>query len=135
MMSKRTLWIGAGTLSILAIAGVVLSLQRRSDPVVVEAPKTESPRPREAVAALGRLRPLGEIRRLAAPVSGFGGTPRVSQLFVEEGDMVTRGQVLAVFDSRPQIEADLSALDAQILSVDTEIPLLRREVLRYSQAA
>jgi len=135
MMSKRTLWIGAGTLSILAIAGVVVSLQRRSDPVVVEAPKTESPRPREAVAALGRLRPLGEIRRLAAPVSGFGGTPRVSQLFVEEGDTVTRGQVLAVFDSRPQIEADLSALDAQIRSVETEIPLQRREVLRYSQAA
>ena len=135
MISKRTLWIGAGTLSILAITGVVLSLQRRSDPVVVEAPKIESPRPPEAVAALGRLRPLGEIRRLAAPVSGFGGTPRVSQLFVEEGDTVTRGQVLAVFDSRPQIEADLSALDAQIRSVETEIPLLRREVLRYSQAA
>ena len=133
-MSRRVMWFGAGTLSFLVIVGTVVYLQRPAT-VVAEAPKTDLPRPPEAVAALGRLRPLGEIRRLAAPVSGFGGTPRVSKLLVKEGDTVTRGQVLAVFDSRPQIEADLSALDAQIRSVETEIPLLRRQVLRYSQAA
>ena len=134
MMSKRGLWIGAGTLTILVIAGGVAFLQRPAR-VVAKAPQTESPRPPEAVAALGRLRPLGEIRRLAAPMSRFGGTPRVSKLLVAEGDTVTRGQVLSVFDSRPQIEADLRALDAQIRTVDTEIPLRRREVARYAEAA
>ena len=133
-MSKRSVWIGAGTLSILVIAGTIAFLQRPTT-VVAQAPQAESPRPPEAVAALGRLRPLGEIRRLAAPVSGFGGTPRVSKLLVNEGDTVTRGQVLAVFDSRPQIEADLEALDAQIRTIETEIPLRRREVARYAQAA
>ena len=133
-MSKRSLWIGVGTLSILVIVGSVAFLQRPGT-VVKEAPQTESPRAPEAVAALGRLRPLGEIRRLAAPISGFGGTPRVSKLLVNEGDTVTRGQVLAVFDSRPQIEADLEALDAQIRTIDTEIPLRRREVARYAEAA
>lgn len=134
MMSKRSVWIGAGTLSILVIAGTIAFLQRPTT-VVAQAPQAESPRPPEAVAALGRLRPLGEIRRLAAPVSGFGGTPRVSKLLVNEGDTVTRGQVLAVFDSRPQIEADLEALDAQIRTIETEIPLRRREVARYAEAA
>ena len=133
-MSKRSVWIGAGTLSILVIAGTIAFLQRPTN-VVAQAPQAESPRPPEAVAALGRLRPLGEIRRLAAPVSGFGGTPRVSKLLVNEGDTVTRGQVLAVFDSRPQIEADLEALDAQIRTIETEIPLRRREVARYAEAA
>lgn len=134
MMSKRSVWIGAGTLSILVIAGTIAFLQRPTT-VVAQAPQAESPRPPEAVAALGRLRPLGEIRRLAAPVSGFGGTPRVSKLLVNEGDTVTRGQVLAVFDSRPQIEADLEALDAQIRTIETEIPLRLREVARYAEAA
>ncbi|MBL6798034.1 MAG: HlyD family efflux transporter periplasmic adaptor subunit [Synechococcus sp. BS307-5m-G39] len=133
-MSKRSVWIGAGTLSILVIAGTIAFLQRPTT-VVAQAPQAESPRPPEAVAALGRLRPLGEIRRLAAPVSGFGGTPRVSKLLVNEGDTVTRGQVLAVFDSRPQIEADLEALDAQIRTIETEIPLRLREVARYAEAA
>ena len=134
MMSNRGLWIGAGTLTILVIAGGVAFLQRPAR-VVVKAPQTESPRPPEAVAALGRLRPLGEIRRLAAPFSGFGGTPRVSKLLVNEGEAVARGQVLAVFDNRPQIEADLEALDAQIRTAETEITLRRREVARYAAAA
>jgi len=135
MMSKRGLWIGAGTLTILVIAGGVAFLQRRPDPMLVEAPKAEALRPPEAVAALGRLRPLGEIRRLAAPASGFGGTPRVSKLLVNEGEAVERGQVLAVFDNRPQIEADLEALDAQIRTAETEMTLRRREVARYAAAA
>lgn len=133
MTTKRSLWIGAGTLTVLVIAGGVAFLQRPAK--VAPTVQIESPRPPEAVAALGRLRPLGEIRRLAAPISGFGGTPRVSKLLVDEGDSVSRGQVLAVFDSRPQIEADLSALDAQIRTVETEIPWRRREVARYAEAA
>ena len=95
----------------------------------------EQPRQTEAVAALGQLRPAGDVRRLAAPVSGMAGTPRVASLRVKEGDVITRGQVLAVFDNRPQIEADLASVDERIRSVDIEIPMRRREVARYAQAA
>ena len=38
----------------------------------------------ESVAALGQLNPLGEVRKLAAPNSGKGGTPRISQLLVND---------------------------------------------------
>ena len=45
-----------------------------------------------------------------------------------------RGQVLAVFDSRPQIEADLEALDAQIRTDRYRNPLATpRGIARYSQ--
>ncbi len=104
-----------------------------AEPVAVT--QQSAPRQPEAVAALGSLRPAGEVRRLAAPVSGFGGSPRVSSLLVKEGDPVSTGQVLAVFDSRPQIEADLASLDEKIRTVETEIPLKRKEVARYAQAA
>ena len=40
---------------------------------------------KEAVAALGQLEPLGDIRRLAAPRAGMAGTPRVEVLQVAEG--------------------------------------------------
>ena len=60
-----------------------------SEPLVV---------PLESVAALGQLSPLGDVRSLAAPISGFGGTPRVAELFIKEGDFVKKGQVLASFD-------------------------------------
>ena len=62
----------------------------------------------DSVAALGQLNPLGEVRKLAAPNSGKGGTPRLSKLFIGEGDSVNKEQILAVFDNRPKLEANLS---------------------------
>lgn len=123
-------------LAVLVIAGAATLLRK---PEAVDSPASvttiEQPRQTEAVAALGQLQPAGEVRRLAAPASGMAGSPRVTSLRVKEGDVVTRGQVLAVFDNRPQIEADLAAQDERIRSVDIEIPLRRREVARYAQAA
>lgn len=127
--------MGVGALAVLVVAGGVLMLRRPQPSAPVAASEQVALRQPESVAALGSLRPAGEVRRLAAPMSGFGGSPRVSSLLVREGDFVRSGQVLAVFDSRPQIEAELAALDEKIRTVDTEIPLKRREVARYAQAA
>ena len=127
--------MGVSVLAVLVVAGGVLILRRPQPSTPVEASEQVALRQPESVAALGSLRPAGEVRRLAAPMSGFGGSPRVSSLLVREGDFVRSGQVLAVFDSRPQIEAELAALDEKIRTVDTEIPLKRREVARYAQAA
>ena len=110
-------------------------LRRPQPSTPVAAAEQVASRKPESVAALGSLRPAGEVRRLAAPVSGFGGSPRVSSLLVKEGDPVRKSQVLAVFDNRPKIEADLAATDAKILTAETEIPLKRREVARYAQGA
>lgn len=136
MKQARGIWIGAGILAVLVIAGAATMLRK---PEVADTPVSgatvEQPRQTEAVAALGQLRPAGDVRRLAAPVSGMAGTPRVASLRVKEGDVITQGQVLAVFDNRPQIEADLASVDERIRSVDIEIPMRRREVARYAQAA
>ncbi len=129
------IWLGVGALAVLAVAGGVLMLRRPQPPTPVADAEQVANRQPESVAALGSLRPAGEVRRLAAPVSSFGGSPRVSSLLVKEGDPVSKGQLLAVFDNRPNIEADLAAFNEKIRSAETEIPLKKKEVARIAQAA
>ena len=85
----------------------------------------------QGVAALGQLSPLGEVRRLAAPTSGKGGTPRLSKLLVKEGDSIIVGQILAVFDNRPKLEADLAVEQANLNILMSEISIQKREIDRY----
>ncbi len=85
----------------------------------------------EGVAALGKLNPLGEIRKLAAPTSGMGGTPRLSKLLVKEGDYILKDQVLAVFDNRPKLQADLLFEQANLNILINKIRIQKREINRY----
>ena len=85
----------------------------------------------EGVAALGQLNPLGEVRKLAAPTSGMGGTPRLSKLLVQEGDSIFKDQILAVFDNRPKLEADLALEKANLNILMNEIRIQKREINRY----
>ena len=85
----------------------------------------------QGVAALGQLNPLGEVRELAAPTSGRGSTPRLSKLLVKEGDSIVEGQILAVFDNRPILEADLEFEKASLIILTNEIRILKREISRY----
>ncbi len=85
----------------------------------------------EGVAALGQLNPLGEIRKLAAPTSGKGGTPRLSKLLIREGDSIVKDQILAVFDNRPKLEANLKSAQANLNILISEIRIKKREINRY----
>ena len=85
----------------------------------------------DSVAALGQLNPLGEVRKLAAPNSGKGGTPRLSKLLIGEGDSVYKEQILAVFDNRPKLEANLKSAQANLKILMSEISIKKREINRY----
>ena len=87
----------------------------------------------EAVAALGQLNPLGEIRKLAAPNSGQGGTPRLSKLLIQEGDLIVKNQILAVFDNLPKLEANLKSAEASLISLNIENNIKKREIDRYQK--
>ena len=88
----------------------------------------------EAVAALGQLSPAGEIRQLAAPISQFGSSPRLSELLVNEGDFVKKGSVLAVFDNRKKLIADLEKKNNLIKTNDLEISFKEDQIKRYELA-
>ena len=119
-----------GCVCLLSISGC----GSRSKQTDLSSLKSDSVKPIQAVAALGQLSPLGEIRKLAAPVSGFGGTPRVLELLVEEGDSVKRGQILAVFDNKPRILADLKILQSRLRTVELNIKIQKNEISRYKRA-
>ena len=132
----RRPWLLAGAGVVLVVLAVAVSRRLGTKPAAAPSvPMAAAPAPLEAVSALGTLQPSGDIRRLAAPTSAMGGSPRLLSLQVEEGDQVQQGQLLATFDSRPRLQADLAALNARIQSLQVQIRMQRREVERYQSAA
>jgi len=130
----RRPWLIAGSALLVVVLAVAVS--RRSTPKVPTPVPATATAPRlEAVSALGTLQPAGDVRRLAAPTSAMGGSPRLLSLAVEEGQRVKQGQLLATFDSRPKLVADLAALQARITSLQVQIRMQTREVERYQSAA
>ena len=130
---KRYPWRrGGGAVALLLLAVVIGRALDRPAPV----PPAPVVQPRiESVSALGRLEPAGDVRKLAAPMGSMGGSPRISSLSVQEGDRVKRGQILATFDNRPGLLADLAAINARIGTLDRSIAMQRREVSRYREAS
>lgn len=104
-------------------------VQRPSVPVARSRPTPE------AVAALGRLEPAGDIRLLAAPTTSMGATPRITQLLVSEGDRVRRGQLLARFDNAPNQLAELSVLRARIQTLTRRLVVQGRDLARFRSLA
>lgn len=107
-------------------------MQRAAAPVPATAPKP--PAPLEAVAALGRLEPAGDIRVLAAPITSMaGGSPRIAELFVSEGQKVGVGQLIARFDTAPGQWAESVRLRTRIANLQRRLQIQRRELARYRQ--
>jgi HlyD family secretion protein len=69
----------------------------------------------QPVSALGRLEPEHGITRLAAsstPEATMGGT--MAELFVKEGDEVSKGQLLATTDTTPVMQAVVAEAEAEL---------------------
>ena len=133
-MARPRLLIGVGVFAVLLLA--VLIHRRSSQPAPAPTPVAPLRATQmEAVSALGTLEPAGDVRKLAAPTSAMGGSPRLLSLAVVEGQRVDQGQLLATFDSRPKLLADLTALSARVDSLQVQIRLQKQEVARYQQAA
>lgn len=64
------------------------------------------------VVALGRLQPAGGIVSVALPQGA--GDARVDQILVAEGDIVAKGEVMAVLDSLALYEAALTAAESTL---------------------
>jgi HlyD family secretion protein len=129
----------------LAVAGGLLASGQLRGPggsaprtpgVAREAEAPKEPRiANEGVAALGRLEPYGDIRTLAPPTTGGSSNPRISQLLVEEGQRVRRGQILARFDSGPGQRAEVGILRTRIANLSRRTAIAGRDLERYRRLA
>ena len=97
--------IGIGAITVIGLIGYGFTQAKTPEPV--PAPK---PIVAKSVTALGRLEPQGEVIKLAASTSGS----RVAQLLVKQGDLVKKGQVIAVLDSRDRLQAELEQVKEQV---------------------
>ncbi|MEB3362336.1 MAG: HlyD family efflux transporter periplasmic adaptor subunit [Synechococcaceae cyanobacterium] len=116
------------------VVGYGLQQLRRPAPTAAPAQPKSSPR-QQAVAALGRLEPAGDVRRLAGPMSGFGGSPRLERLLVVEGQDVRAGDVLASFDNRPALLAERRRLSVRVDNLQHRLVVEGRELARYRNLA
>ena len=128
---KRPWWLAVGGLALVIGLASLLKPSPAPRPIA-KAPVQQLP---EAVSALGRLEPAGDVRKLAAPMSGLGGSPRIAALLVQEGDRVRRGDLLASFDSRPGLLADKALVQTKISNTLLELQLLERDTRRYRRLA
>ena len=136
-ISRRPLVIAVAAVVAVAVGVGVLQRRQQTTPIAPGAGATSSqpatPPALEAVSALGRLEPAGDVRKLAAPVTDFGASPRLTELFVQEGQPVQAGQVLASFDNRPTLLAQENLLLTRMTSLKQQLDLLDRETSRYRQ--
>jgi HlyD family secretion protein len=83
---------------------------------------------RQAVSALGRLEPEHGIIKV-----GVSSTPEavsgsiVSELLVEEGEDVRRGQLLAIMDTAPLMEARVKEAEAEVEYSQKEVEAARSQ--------
>jgi len=111
--NKRLKWAGAAAILVVLSALPVWYVlhQRSQKQVAAVAPVEET----HAVSCLGRFQPEDGVIHVAGPyIWGDSHAPRVESLKVREGDDVHRGQALAVFVGRTNLEASVAQAQAQI---------------------
>lgn len=87
------------------------------------------------ISALGYLEPAGDVRVLAAPLQNTDGSPRLKSLSVEEGQSVSKGQVLAIFDNIDRLDAESAKSETIINSIEAQLEVLQSETERYRSLA
>ncbi|RUS92493.1 hemolysin D [Dulcicalothrix desertica PCC 7102] len=100
------------------IGAVITSQLLRTSPL---PSPTVAPPAIQAVTALGRLEPKGEVIQLSAPNQGS----RVGQLLVKVGDMVRKGQVIAYLDTRDRAVASVEQALEQVKVQQTRLAIVK----------
>jgi HlyD family secretion protein len=101
----------AALLALLLIAGTAIGAFALRAPHR-EEPIAPSPAVRAHVMALGRIEPVSELVRIAAPAAQDSG--RIAEIMVREGDQVEKGQIIALLDTRPRLEAAMKQAEATL---------------------
>jgi HlyD family secretion protein len=108
----------------LLVAGGVGVYVWRSQSSNIQPAQTEVVPQVQSVTALGYLEPRGKVIKLSAP-SSTGGTSRVDQLLVKQGDQVKAGQVIAVLDSHDRLQAALIQAQEQVRVAQSNLAVVK----------
>jgi HlyD family secretion protein len=70
-----------------------------------------------AITALGRLEPKDGVFEVAGPSRP---SAVIAELLVDDGDMVQQDQPIAVLDTKPEAEAEVARLEAELRNAQTD---------------
>jgi ABC exporter DevB family membrane fusion protein len=117
---KKSTVLPAAVLGGIVVLNLVV-LWARGEPAA-QPPAAEPVRPPTLAAGPGRVEPISEEISIGAQVSG-----RLQAVFIEEGDRVGRGQVVAVIENQDHL--------ARVRSAEAELRLKKAELRRVINGA
>ncbi|WP_292052008.1 MULTISPECIES: HlyD family secretion protein [unclassified Brevundimonas] len=134
-LKNKWLWIGLVLVVLLAVGFMAFSgaKAKKAEEAKQAAVKVENP---YAAIANGKIDVEGGIIQIAARRGGV-----VRAVYVQEGDMVTEGQILArQEDDEPRLQlqtasADLASAQSQLNQIQVDIRAAERELARMEQLA
>jgi len=112
MRVRKTIWLFVTLLAGTSIVGLLI-FRPVSEPKGAAADPTVPSEQKGAISCLGRIEPEDDMVLVGA--RSISGQPAiVAELRVKEGDSVRVGQILAVLDSKEQLEAGWRQAEARI---------------------
>lgn len=114
MGSKSLKWAGAVVILVaLSAVPIWYALHQRNEKAASTAAPVDGEQT-NAVSCLGRIQPEDGVIHVAGPyIWGDSHAPRVESLKVREGEQVHRGQALAVFVGRANLQDSVAQAQAQ----------------------
>jgi len=116
------------TVVTLATTACALPFGTPTDPAELTAVAVDL----DAVIALGRIEPEGEVIRLSVPNAADS---RVNEVRVGEGDRVTAGQVIAVLQGAARRQAELQAAHALVTQRQAELAQIANGSVKSASVA
>jgi HlyD family secretion protein len=104
----RNMLLGAACIA--ALGAGAFAFRTVSAATVTERPAV-APAP-VRIVALGRIEPVSELIRIAAPAAQDGG--RLAEIRISEGDWLEAGAVIAILDTRARLTAALEQAQATL---------------------
>ncbi|MGH7742038.1 MAG: efflux RND transporter periplasmic adaptor subunit, partial [Candidatus Eiseniibacteriota bacterium] len=120
-MKKKPLWIGAGILVAIGVAGAVAFRGHGDKPLEVQTAKVAKQRIVQTVSATGKIQPKTQVE-ISADVSA-----KITKLPVIEGQPVQKGQLLAELD-RERYLAAVESAEANVSSSQANVALVRENM-------
>jgi HlyD family secretion protein len=116
----------------LTIYGLMVLLSGCASGVAEQSPKSALPAKPNAVVALGRIQPHGEVIKLSVANAQDS---RVDRILVQEGDRVKRNQVIAILQGIDRKQADLRDALADVKLREIELGRVSQGDVKRSQIA
>jgi biotin carboxyl carrier protein len=86
---------------------------------------------KEVASALGYIEPISEVVELATPAYSPFSVPRVEKVLVREGQIITRGQALVIFDSLAKTKADMRRSWIEMKGLERKEKILVTKTRRF----